>query len=92
MDLSKPQNPNENSPCHSFSHFSDNTQPGANACAAEIVRGKRGITADTSLRLAAYFGNSAEFWMGLQTDYDLEVADDDSGERIREDVRPREAA
>ena len=39
---------------------------------AEIVRGRRGITADTALRLSRYFGTSAKFWMGLQEDYDLE--------------------
>jgi len=40
----------------------------------EIVLGKRGITADTALRLAAFFGVSEGFWMGLQADYDLEEA------------------
>lgn len=40
----------------------------------EIVHGKRGITADTALRLARYFGMSAQFWLGLQVDYDLEEA------------------
>ena len=40
----------------------------------EIVLEKRSITADTALRLAKYFGNSAEFWLGLQADYDLEAA------------------
>ena len=40
----------------------------------EIVNGRRRITADTALRLAAYFGNSAEFWMNLQSQYDLRVA------------------
>jgi len=39
---------------------------------SEILRYKRRITADTALRLAKYFGTSAEFWLGLQTDYDLE--------------------
>ncbi len=39
----------------------------------EIVHGKRAVTADTSLRLARYFGTSEAFWMGLQADYDLEV-------------------
>jgi|TARA_B100001971_G_C18222738_1_gene558287 addiction module HigA family antidote len=38
----------------------------------EIVLGKRGITADTALRLARYFGTSEKFWLGLQDDYDLE--------------------
>jgi addiction module HigA family antidote len=40
----------------------------------DIVLGKRGITADTAMRLSAYFGNSAEFWLGLQMDHDLWVA------------------
>ncbi len=40
----------------------------------EIVLGKRGITADTALRLAAYFGTSEGFWLGLRSDYDLEEA------------------
>ena len=39
----------------------------------EIVLGRRGVTADTALRLARYFGNSPQFWLGLQTDYDLDV-------------------
>ena len=54
----------------------------------EIVNGKRGISADTALRLAAFFGNSAEFWLGLQADYDLETALDEHGETIRRDVQP----
>lgn len=40
----------------------------------DIARERRGITADTALRLARYFGTSAEFWMGLQADYDLRIA------------------
>jgi len=40
----------------------------------EIALGKRGITADTAIRLAKYFGTSEQFWMGLQADYDLEEA------------------
>ena len=39
---------------------------------SQIVKGKRGITADTALRLSKYFGTSAKFWLGLQDDYDLE--------------------
>ncbi len=39
---------------------------------SEIVKGNRRITADTALRLAKYFGNSAKFWLGLQDDYDIE--------------------
>jgi antitoxin HigA-1 len=41
---------------------------------AEIVNNRRRITADTALRLSLYFGNSAEFWMNLQTHYDLKMA------------------
>jgi len=39
---------------------------------SEIIKGKRRITADTALRLSKYFGNSPQFWLGLQNDYDLE--------------------
>ena len=59
---------------------------------SEIVRGRRGITADTALRLARYFGTTAEFWMNLQAAYDLDVAQRVSAERIARDVNPREAA
>jgi addiction module HigA family antidote len=52
----------------------------------EIVLGKRRITADTALRLAKYFGNSARFWLGLQTDYDLDIVSDELGERIEREV------
>jgi antitoxin HigA-1 len=55
----------------------------------EIVLGKRGISADTALRLACYFGNSAKFWMGLQMDFDLEVAQRETGAAIERDVRKR---
>ncbi|MBC8478938.1 MAG: HigA family addiction module antidote protein [FCB group bacterium] len=53
----------------------------------EIVLGKRRITAETALRLSIYFGNSAQFWMGLQMDYDLDVEQDLSEDRIREQVK-----
>lgn len=52
----------------------------------EIVLGKRRITADTALRLARFFGTTVKFWLGLQTDYDLDVADDELGDRIEHDV------
>ena len=39
---------------------------------SQILKGKRRITADTALRLASYFGNTAKFWLGLQDDYDIE--------------------
>ena len=54
----------------------------------EIVLGKRRITADTALRLARYFGTSPQFWMGLQNDYDLDVAADTLGDRLDIEVRP----
>jgi antitoxin HigA-1 len=52
----------------------------------EIVLGKRRITSDTALRLSFYFGTTARFWLGLQTDYDLDVTSDESGERIEREV------
>lgn len=58
----------------------------------EIVLGKRSITADTALRLSRFFGNSAEFWVGLQTDYDLRRARQRLSERIAIEVRPLETA
>ncbi|MBN2149599.1 MAG: HigA family addiction module antidote protein [Anaerolineales bacterium] len=54
----------------------------------EIVLGKRRITADTALRLARYFGTSPQLWMGLQNDYDLDVAGDALGDRLEVEVRP----
>jgi antitoxin HigA-1 len=54
----------------------------------EIVLGKRRITADTALRLARYFGISPQFWMGLQNDYDLDVASETLGDRLDLEVRP----
>jgi addiction module HigA family antidote len=59
---------------------------------SEIVNGKRGITADTALRLGKYFGVSAEIWIGLQADYDLRRERRRSGLRIEKEVRPHEAA
>lgn len=53
----------------------------------EIVHGKRGITADTALRLAKYFGTSAEFWTNLQSHYELDRAKDLNGERIGTQAR-----
>ncbi len=48
----------------------------------EIVHGKRGLSADTALRLAKYFGTSAEFWINLQSQYELDRAEDLAGEQI----------
>ncbi len=53
----------------------------------EIVLGKRAITADTALRLARYFGTSEGFWMGLQSDYDIEEARITLGVRLTREVR-----
>ena len=55
---------------------------------SEIVNGKRGITADTALRLARYFGTSAQYWLNLQSRYDLELAEAGSLKQIERDVRP----
>jgi antitoxin HigA-1 len=56
---------------------------------SEIVRERRGITADTALRLARYFSMPAEFWMRLQMDFDLESAVDAEETAIHEEIRPR---
>ena len=55
---------------------------------ADIANFKRGITSDTALRLAQYFGTTAEFWMNLQSAYDLEVAQRGKLKEIKRDVRP----
>jgi addiction module HigA family antidote len=54
----------------------------------EIVLEKRGITADTALRLARFFGTSAEMWAGLQADYDLRLARYEKQKQIERDVEP----
>ncbi|HKY99880.1 MAG TPA: HigA family addiction module antitoxin [Rhabdochlamydiaceae bacterium] len=54
----------------------------------EIVLGKRAVTADTALRLSRFFGNSPQFWLGLQTQYDLDIAEDHLGKRLDREVRP----
>ncbi len=53
----------------------------------EIVLQKRRITADTALRLAKFFGTSAEFWLGLQSQYDLDIAMDELTDRINREVK-----
>lgn len=53
----------------------------------EIVHGKRSVTADTALRLSTYFGNSASFWLGLQMEYDLDVAEDTIAAKIQKEVQ-----
>ena len=57
-----------------------------------IIKGQRGITADTALRLARYFGTTAQMWINLQARYDLETAEDSLKEQIEHEVIPRTAA
>ena len=59
---------------------------------SDIVRGRRGITADTALRLERAFGVSAAFWLNLQSHYELEVAKRDNGAAIRQTVKRLPAA
>lgn len=54
---------------------------------SKIVRGERGISADTALRLARYFGMSVEFWTGIQTHYEIEVARMELGDRLEAEVK-----
>ncbi len=54
----------------------------------EICNGKRAVTADTAMRLARLFGMSAQTWMNLQAQYDLEVAEDELGDKIDHEVMP----
>jgi addiction module HigA family antidote len=53
----------------------------------EIVQGKRGVTANTALRLGHYFGMSPQFWINLQTHYDLEVESDKFANKLKREVR-----
>ena len=53
----------------------------------EIVLGKRRITVDTALRLARFFNMSPQFWLGLQMDYDLDLAEDELAEKIAREVK-----
>lgn len=55
----------------------------------EIVRGRRGVTANTALRLARYLGTSAEFWLGLQLDYELRLARQSKLKQIEREVQPK---
>lgn len=58
---------------------------------SEIINGKRGITADTALRLARYFDVSAELWLGLQAEYDLRKTRQIIGEEIEQRIQPHAA-
>ena len=57
-----------------------------------VIKGQRGIGGDLALRLARYFGTSAQLWMGLQAQYELDVAEDQAGKEINRRVRPYKAA
>jgi addiction module HigA family antidote len=58
----------------------------------DLVNEKRGITADTALRLSRYFGTTSRFWMNMQTSWELEVAEDQLGLAVEREVLPRSAA
>jgi antitoxin HigA-1 len=58
----------------------------------DILNGRRSITADTALRLGRYFGNSAQFWLDLQSQYDIAVTERERGNEIVRRVRPADAA
>ena len=58
----------------------------------DILNGKRGISPDTALRLARYFGNSARFWVNLQSNYELAVAQRETGKQIELEVLPADVA
>ncbi len=58
----------------------------------DILNARRSITADTALRLGRYFGNSAQFWLDLQSQHDIAVVEKEKGAEIKERVRPAKAA
>jgi addiction module HigA family antidote len=58
----------------------------------DILNGRRSITADTALRLGRYFGNSPQFWLDLQSQYDIAVIERERGPEIARRVRPADAA
>ena len=58
----------------------------------DILNGKRGVSPETALRLGRCFGNSARFWLNLQTSYELAVAEKEIGQRIVDEVAPADAA
>jgi addiction module HigA family antidote len=58
----------------------------------DILNGRRSISADTAVRLSRYFGNSAQFWLDLQSQYDIAVIERERGPEIARRVRPVNAA
>jgi addiction module HigA family antidote len=59
---------------------------------ADILNGRRSITADTAVRFGRYFGNRAQFWLDLQSHYDIAMVERESGKEILRGVRPADAA
>jgi addiction module HigA family antidote len=57
----------------------------------DILNGRRSITADTALRLARYFGNSAQFWLDLQSQHDIAIVERERGTEIKKRVHPADA-
>ena len=55
----------------------------------QIVEGRRSVTGETALRLARYFGTAPEFWLGMQKDFDLQVARDEFETEVEREVHPR---
>lgn len=58
----------------------------------DILNGRRSITADTAVRLGRYFGNRAQYWLDLQSQYEIAMVEDENGEEIARRVRPADAA
>lgn len=58
----------------------------------DIVLERRGVTADTALRLERYFGSDAQGWINMQATYDLKIAERDAGKAIKKEIEPRETA
>ncbi|HBL55915.1 MAG TPA: addiction module antidote protein, HigA family [Candidatus Lambdaproteobacteria bacterium] len=58
----------------------------------DLVREKRGLSADTALRLARYFGSTAQFWLNLQTAYELKIVEQQVGASIQKEIFPRQVA
>jgi len=58
---------------------------------SHVVHGKRPVTAELALRLGRYFGQSPRYWLNLQSRYDMDVAEDELGERVAQEVRPLKA-
>jgi addiction module HigA family antidote len=58
----------------------------------DILNGRRSITAETAVRLGRYFGNRAQFWLDLQSQYDIAIVESERGDEIAKRVRPAEAA